>query len=236
MVTWGTWYRTNEKPPPDTIKPMPITCRHCGIHTNSKVISTFVSPVNEDLGIDEPDAVIHNFLLSCTYCDGAMLVIWPYWENSIGDWTKMALVYPFPTKSIVKIEDSESIPKAILEDMIQAELSDYVGAEYGAGLLLRRACQNICRDQGCPDTGGLEAQIKELAARSIITSKMAEMADGIRIIGNELAHPDPNTPFVITSEDVRTATEFLTQLVRVIYVDPAKAQKLKDDLASRGVD
>jgi hypothetical protein len=57
----------------------------------------------------------------------------------------------------------------------------------------------------------------------------------VRVIGNELAHPDPNTPSVITDEDVGLAYEFLTQLVRAIYVDPQRAAKLKADLNKRGV-
>jgi hypothetical protein len=83
--------------------------------------------------------------------------------------------------------------------------------------------------------GKLKGQIREMATRGLITNDLAEMADGIRIIGNELAHPDANTPFAIIEKDVTIARELLEQLVRAVYVDPARAKKLKEDLNLRGV-
>jgi Domain of unknown function (DUF4145) len=116
----------------------------------------------------------------------------------------------------------------------QAELAFAAGAHYGAGLLLRRACQSICLDKGISQNG-LKGQIKKLAENGVITAALAELADSIRIIGNELAHPNPNTPSVITQGDVEAGYVFLSQLVRAVYVDPANAQQLKTQLKKKRV-
>ncbi len=64
---------------------------------------------------------------------------------------------------------------------------------------------------------------------------MAELADTIRIIGNEIAHPDPNTPFVIMPDDIKACREFIKQLIQVIYVNPYRAKVMKEKLEKKGV-
>ena len=54
------------------------------------------------------------------------------------------------------------------------------------------------------------------------------------MIGTDLAHPNPDTPSVITPEDVGLAREFLEQLVRAVYIEPARAAGLKADLVKKG--
>jgi len=161
--------------------------------------------------------------------------MWAYGEDYRGQaQSGGAFVYPLPLGTFEERLPEDTIPEAIFEDLRQAELSAHAGADYGAGLLLRRACQYICRDKNVAGDR-LEAQVDDLAKKGIITNQMAQMGHGIRIIGNELAHPDPRTPFVITPEDVRVAREFLTQLVHAIYIDPAKVKQLQDELQKRGV-
>jgi len=114
----------------------------------------------------------------------------------------------------------EEVPPAIFKDLEQAELARAAGAHYGAGLLLRRACQYVCLDRQIP-YGKPRNQIKELAANGTISTRLALAADRLRILGDELDHPDANTPSLITQDDVKACRVFLTQLIRAIYVDPA---------------
>jgi hypothetical protein len=117
------------------------------------------------------------------------------------------------------------VPPAILKDLEQAELAFAAGAHYGAGLLLRRACQYICLDKQIPYEKP-RSQIQQLAANGTITTTLAQTAESIRVLGDELEHPDANTPSVITEDDVKAGWVFLTQLVRAIYVDPARGLQL----------
>lgn len=212
-----------------------MDCPVCGTHTDAEIKSFFESENNQwsrAFGIGK----VFNYLLRCTRCTSGILFIWAYREMIRGGQGISSIaVFPLPTTAFkTDALGHDAIPPAILKDLEQAELAFAAGAHYGAGLLLRRACQSICLDKQVPPNG-LKGQIKKLAASGVITATLAELADSIRIIGNELAHPDANTPSVITEDDVTAGAEFLTQLVRAIYVDPAKAQQLKTALGKKGV-
>ncbi len=215
---------------------IPLTCPICGIHTDAPVRGTFTTPDSEFLQLPSMGMWLDNYFVQCTRCQGGILVIQSVGTDfEGGQITSGAFVYPlrssaFETDALA----SGAVPAAILTDLQQAELSFFAGAYYGAGLLLRRACQNICREQGIPG-GDLKTQIREMADRGIITRTLADMADTVRIVGNELAHPDPQTPFVILPEEVAVGRNFVEQLVRTVYIDPARAKKLKEGLAKKGV-
>jgi hypothetical protein len=181
--------------------------------------------------------VLFNYLVQCTRCKSGLLVLWPAGHGiSEGFTTATKFLYPLRASTLEKVAAEGAVPAAIAADLQQAELAYYAGAEYGAALLLRRACQSICRERNIPEQGqGLKGQIAELAKQGIITLALADMADSVRVIGNEVAHPDPKTPSVITMDDIAAAREFMLQLVRAIYTDPDRVAKLKADLVKRGI-
>jgi hypothetical protein len=127
------------------------------------------------------------------------------------------------------------VPAAILEDLQQAEMCESIGAIYGAALLYRRAVQYICRDKKVPESGGLKGQISYLANNGIITSSLKELAEHIRIIGNDIAHPDAQHPARIEWNDIKAASEFTTQIIDAVYVAPYKAAELRKTLKRKGV-
>ncbi len=230
MVRWSIEPRQTKEKPPEHSENLPVICPTCGVHTNARVMYWFLTYNNRFIQLPINEMVIYNYLLCCTRCKSAILLMWSYGKLDLGTQGTYAFttgkhIYPVPESAFeINTLPKESIPDAILEDLRQAELSFHSGAFYGAGLLLRRACQNICGDQQIPGKpGGLKAQINEMANLGIINKKLAELVLGIRIIGNEIAHPDAYTPFIITSQDIEIAREFILQLVRSIYVDPVRA-------------
>jgi Domain of unknown function (DUF4145) len=233
------WHASeSEVPPADISHRIPLDCPVCGVHTHAQIEGYLVTRQNDWVRLAAHEMALHNYLVQCTRCHSGIFIIWSYGETLRGERvTEGTEVYPLPPRSAFETEklSKEAIPAAILEDLRQAELAHAAGAHYGAGLLLRRACQSICRDKEVKENGGLKGQIVQLATSGIITNSLAQMAESIRIIGNELAHPDPNTPSVITRHDVNAGREFLNQLVRAIYVDPARAKQLKSALAQKGV-
>jgi hypothetical protein len=136
------------------------------------------------------------------------------------------MILPFPQAAReVFGSDDQSVPAAILEDLRQVELAFQVGAIYGAGLLLRRAIQYVCRDKGCKGKD-LREEIDALAP-TYITNDMANIAHSIRIVGNELAHPNAQTPAAITGQDIKDCWEFIIELIKVIYIHPARQSALR---------
>jgi hypothetical protein len=238
MTHWGSvFYKTNEEPPTDKRTRVPLNCPVCGIHTEAEIIAYTITPESKFVELPMMGMSVYNYLLRCTRCQSGLLLMWPFGRDIQGGGNTVSKVLlPFPMEAYdTQHFPAKWIPAAILENLRQAELAALAGAPYAAALLLRSACQLICRDKKIPDKGGLDAQIKAIVSSGLITQHIGEMAHGVRIIANEIAHPDPNNPFVITDEDVVMAREFMKQLVRTIYVDPQKAAELKADLAKRGV-
>jgi len=239
MIKWGAgfYHAYKENCPPNTDgRTISLRCPNCGIHTNAEIISRFITEQNDFVRLPT-EMSVYNFFLKCTRCKSSILVLWSYGKDEfkgIG-YTCGRIVFPIYTEAFETEKFKiDAVPKAIFEDIAQAELAYYAGAYLGSGLLLRRACQNICRDKKCKEDG-LVGQIKELVTKGIITQDMAELADTIRVIGNELAHPDPNTPFVITEDDVKNTREFINQLTQIIYINPYKSKHIKEELRKKGV-
>jgi hypothetical protein len=236
MLNWGFgFYRTNIQPPDKAGERVPIQCRHCFTHTDAQVIASFATPHGE-WHPTPADMPIHNLLLRCTRCQGAMLFLWPYAKEPTGGGiTTEGRLFPVGSARNVEPGFKSAVPAAILEDLQQAEMCESVGAIYGAALLYRRAVQYLCRDKKVPDSGGLKGQISYLANNGIITSSLKELAEHVRIIGNDIAHPDAQHPARIEWNDIKAVSEFTTQIIDAVYVAPYKAAELRKTLKRKGV-
>ena len=152
-------------PPTDSEARIPLDCPVCGIHTDSDIVAYFESPQTKWHRLSATEMKVFNYLVRCTQCHSGLLIWWFYGELVRGQKiTEGKLVFPLPCAAFRTKELSRSaIPGAIFEDMCQAELALAAGAHFGAGLLLRRACQYICRDRQIPeDAGGLKAQMRSV--------------------------------------------------------------------------
>jgi hypothetical protein len=114
-------------------------------------------------------------------------------------------------------------------------MCEAAGAIYGSGLLYRRAVQYLCRDKKAPDSGGLKGQISYLAINGTITNSLKELAEHVRIIGNDIAHPDARHPARIEWNEIKAISEFTKQLIDAVYVAPYKAAELRRTLKRKGV-
>ncbi len=190
---------------------IPLTCPICGIHTDANVRGTFVTPDSEFIDLPSMNMRLVNYFVECTRCHGGILVIQSIGSTFEGGHiTAGAFVYPlrssaFETDALA----TGAVPAAILS-------------------------QNICRERSIPGAD-LKTQIQEMAGKGVITRTLADMADTVRIVGNELAHPDPQTPFAISAEEVAMGRNFVEQVVKAVYMDPARAKKLREGLAKKGV-
>lgn len=225
-----------------------LTCPVCGVYAEAELLAQHATPGGPSVGPGPiprskkmsgvPNYVnVYNFLVRCKHCQSAILIMRSYGNDHVREvaYTAGTLIFPLARSGFLTDRLArESIPAAILEDLRQAELAHAAGAPYGAGLLLRRACQYVCGDKGATKHG-LADQIDELASQGIITQHLAKLASRIKIVGDELAHPDANTPFVIEDDDVLTARRFLEQLIRAVYIEPAEVQRLEASLQARGV-
>jgi hypothetical protein len=243
-VNWGGTFTQEygDKNDPNKVKEViSVVYPHCNADTDAKIISKFITNSFSNEYIQAPEPIIHiyNFFLRCTRCESAILLLWSFGNGFYGREQLTAGRATFPLRvdrHLYKDLEEGVIPKAIFIDVTQAELSISARSYYGAGLLFRRAIQNICRDKNCNPDDGLNKQIDNLVSNALITQDMADLAHTIKIVGNELAHPDPNKPFVIDHDDIIACKEFIEQLLMVLYISPFKAKKRKDILLNKGVD
>ena len=219
--------------PPDRGSKWSYQCPYCSVSTHSEVLNLFVTRGTQWFSLPSPATKLYTLILQCTRCEGVAMVLWPYGEDMRGHariTTRSLLPFPQAARQVFGSDD-QSVPPAILEDLRQAELAFQAGAVNGAGLLLRRACQYICRDRGCKGRN-LDDEIDALAPK-YITKEMAELAHGIRIVGNEIAHPDPNTPARISAQDVSDCWDFTVELIKVIYIHPGQVADLRGRLGGK---
>lgn len=238
MVNWGpTFYMAfkEDTPPSEEVEKIPISCPHCGVHTDAKILERHITEKNDFIKLPMSEMSLYSFFLRCTRCKGPILLLWTYGTDHRNNYTAGKIVYPLRNKAFeIDRFGEEAIPEAVLEDLKQAELAYYAKAYYGAGLLLRSACQNICRDKKAVGQN-LKSEIKDLAKKNIVTKELAETAHTIRIVANEIAHPNPQKAFIITWKDIKACREFLRQLIESIYIGPYRNRMLRKDLKKRGI-
>jgi hypothetical protein len=61
------------------------------------------------------------------------------------------------------------------------------------------------------------------------------LAEHVRIIGNDIAHPDAQHPARIDWDDIKAISEFSAQIVDAVYVAPYKAAELRKAHKRKGV-
>ncbi len=226
-------YDYGEDKPPEADQRYPTTCSYCGIHSDAEVLATYNTNGGKYISLPASEMQLYTVVLRCTRCRGVMTILWPYGTDLRGvGLTTTRVKLPFPqAASNVFGDDAKYVPSAVLEDLRQAEVGFQAGSTHGAGLLLRRACQNLCRDKSCK-RGSLAEEIDALYPEHI-TAQMKQTAHSVRLIGNEIAHPDPHTPATVTAQDVRDCWDFLTELIRVIYVHPGRQATLRKRMEAK---
>ena len=123
----------------------------------------------------------------CTCCEEVS--IWKItkfeWEEIIGrqDYDG-EMVYPF--KSTAPIPDKD-MPEDVKVDYLEA--SDiFSKSPRGAAALLRLALQKLCRHLGEPGKN-INDDIRSLSAKKILPPLVVNVADTVRITGNNAVHP-----------------------------------------------
>lgn len=214
---------------------IPCTCSHCGRDIDATVV---FREKGKDLGLF--NGIPYFFMVRCHKCSYLNLVIQNFSRDIPNRCWLLHSIHSFPPSElpakIKKYKDDNGktiIPAAIFADLQQAIVCSSVGALQGATLLLRRACENICVDNQCT-APKLKFKIAELKDKGLITKAQLDQAHNIRILGNSVAHDDPNSPFKVEYDDTKTALDFVISLIDVIYLFPYQQKEHLASLKRRG--
>lgn len=188
-----------------TFNPGLITCPFCEEMGNfTQVFTAHKKKANST-------KAIHFDTYRCQNCMGHVQVMWSTDEqfNQRYDFR----VQPWPIAS--KAKPSHNWPDQISRFWIQAK--DAVVRENwdAAAVMARSALQAALREQNATGNN-LKSEIEDLANRGILPPVMKEWSDELRLIGNESAHPVPNSS-AANPDDIKDAVEFLDYLLQYLY-------------------
>ncbi len=189
-----------------------IYCPHCHMHT-----SLVPAPVEYkcNFNIERVGAIWRQDYNSfwwigvCNYCGKPVLV------HGDGD-----TVYPQPLPQ----PTNGDVPEQIRRDLDEAKMCFAVSAWRAVAVMARRAMQSAAIEKGATQDK-LRDQIANLATQGKITTDLKELADVVRWVGNDAAHPSGQE---VTSEDADDVLRLAEQFLHVLYVTPAIAKKLRE--------
>jgi len=125
-----------------------------------------------------------------------------------------------------KVTASEFIPQNIREDFIEAKMCLQINAIKAAATMSRRALQSSAVEKGAPDKRLIE-QLKWMLDQGIITKSLYDLAEKIRIIGNDAAHPSKDGIDQVKKEEADTIVKFLEKYLDHVYITPKEIEELE---------
>jgi hypothetical protein len=123
-----------------------------------------------------------------------------------------------------KVKVSDHIPQNIRDDFIEAKICLRIGAIKAAATMSRRALQSSVVESGAPKDR-LIKQLKWMSEHEIITKPIYNLAEQIRIIGNDAAHPSQDGIDEVKKEEVETIVSFLEKYLDHVYVTPKEIEE-----------
>lgn len=195
-----------------------LTCRNC----HNKVLAVAQTAIPE---VRYGDMEVW-LIAECPQCNEKVFVIY--------DTLNQRVDRTFPFGYIKASDYSDDIPENIRTDLAEAELCRRTQAYRAAVVLYRRAVENVAKkelgQQKIADAkaDNLKKKIALMFTEGLITKQIEQQAQEIREFGNYGAHPaDDGLDLDIGREDVELIDDLVWDIVRTIYIQPAKHKKLQ---------
>jgi hypothetical protein len=195
-----------------------LTCRSC----HNTVLAVAVTNVPE-VQYGDSEAWL---IAECPQCNEKVFVIYDTLNHHVGR--------TFPFGYIKATDYSDDIPENIRTDLAEAELCRRAQAYRASVVMYRRVVENIAKkelgqkmitDENADD---LKKKIILMFKKGLITKPIEQQAQEIRLFGNYGAHPaDDGLDLQIGKEDVELIDDLVWDIIRTIYVQPAKHRKLQ---------
>lgn len=161
----------------------------------------------------------------CPYCRQHIIVI------TDGEALEDCELIDYQPK-LYEVTASEFIPQNIREDFIEAKRCLQINAIKAAATMSRRALQSSAFEKGAPDKRLIE-QLKWMFEQGIITKSLYNLAEKIRIIGNDAAHPSRDGIDEVKKEEAETIVKFLEKYLDHVYITPREVEELEKKEASQ---
>jgi hypothetical protein len=200
-----------------------VLCHHCGNTTPQKLLFQTTNSETVYYSNGEPFQLdYYHFLTQCETCTGLSLYASAIFQDDPENWREEFLVFP------VRKNLPEVIPEKVHRAYMEASRISKIAPNAFAGQI-RRALEYVCRDKQAKGHTLID-MVAYLAKQGIIPPTLAQMTDGIRILGNIGVHA---TDVEIDSTDVDTMDDFFKAILEYVYIGPYKISQLKDNLSKK---
>lgn len=192
-----------------------LLCQHCGNQGIHTVVATVTE--TETIELEPGNSFEEDFEIvfcRCENCDQHSLFSFLN-GNSDESWS----LYPREKQ----IDDS--VPKGI-RDAYSEALKIKKISSIAFVIMIRRALELLCKHEGAKGND-LSKKIQDLGRKEIIPKVLSEMADTIRLIGNDNAHDDKKT---LDFHELELLDNFYSTIIEYVYIGPKKIELLKKKL------
>lgn len=180
-------------------------CGHCEVHTAARIEGTLVETQTDEDGRPLIDRLLQ--LARCSHCKSGLLVY--NWEHPDGWAGEPSPLWPAPQSKL-----SPSVPHRLQRAHQEAELCFSAKAYAATVVMVRRALEGVCADQGAAAKTLMKA-LEGLRDSGKIEGRLFDWAQDLRVLGNQGAHFNDAE---VSREDAEDALALAEALMDYIYV------------------
>ena len=243
---WGeTLPESNPDTPPDSGDPTGV-CSRCGERSSFEVGPSH--PVSFDGstnflsasagGASVPGELDRVTILLCRNCRQGVAVVEEEWIGDHpgrdglrgGGMVTWLGVHWWPAPGAADLD--RSVPSSLQEAFVEGVRAHGAKAPHAAAVMFRRTVEGIVRDKGNPDAikqlnnGDLPGALLHMNRAAILDKTLYEWALEIRALGNTGGHFDLFED--VSIEQSQQLVNAVRALLRYIYEEPARLQRLRD--------
>lgn len=195
-----------------------LLCQHCGNKTSHTII---------EKGLEKEKAEFE---------DGVVFDIDHYlWFTKCDNCNRYSLFYCLddnPDESSCLWPNERQIDQAVPEKIniaYKEAIKVKKISKIAFIILIRRSLEILCKHEKA-NGKDLYNKIIKLGELGIIPQKLTDMADLIRLLGNEGAH---KTEITISDYEIDLLDEFFLVIIEYVYIAPEKIRKLKNKIKEK---
>jgi len=187
-------------------------CPRCGVFANCPAVTVLAV---QDAG------QVTIALCQCQACSGIVAIEAEYITAK-----RFLVRHVWPLADAPGLDDA---PDDVAHALREARMCRAAGAVVAGALVARRAVELIVRERGETE-GGLRSRISRLT----ISDDLKRIADGVRLVGDEAAHPGSDEWNRVTADDLDMVIDLAAELIGQIYIMPKRVRALAERTAALG--
>lgn len=193
-----------------------LLCQHCGNQGIHSVVASVTE--TETIELEPGNLFEEDFEIVFCRCENChQHSLFSFLNGDIDDsWS----LYP------IEKQIDNSVPK-VIRDAYSEALKIKKISSVAFVIMIRRALELLCKHEKA-EGNNLSKRIQDLGRKKIIPKVLSEMADTIRLLGNDNAHDNNNA---LDQHELELLDNFYSTIIEYVYIGPKKIELLKNKLS-----